>query len=334
MFRASLILILVLPLLLWASAMQAQDSGPIVRIDSGELAGVVEDGVEVFRGIPYARPPVGPLRWRPPQPAESWDDVRDSSTHGPVCPQRMGAYPEWADEFIESVGMEEDCLSINVWAPAERDGDPLPVMFYIHGGNFQFGSGSLPLYEGHWFARNGVILVTFNYRLGYLGRFAHPAMTRLQSGEPLVNYGLFDQIAALEWVQRNIAAFGGDPNDVTIFGHSAGGVSVNVLMTTPQTKGLFHRAIAQGSGILLDANQHSFERGPTGPVSMSREDMGEDFVEHFEIEATDDIELLEALRALPWEPMVEYATRKAGTVQSVRRRQRVYRPCCPGLRTR
>jgi len=155
-----------------------------------------------------------------------------------------------------------------------------------------------------------VVLVTINYRLGYLGRFAHPAMSRAQAGEPLANYGVFDQIAALKWVQRNIAAFGGDPNRVTIFGHSAGGVSVNVLMTTPQSKGLFHCAIAQGSGILLDANQHAFEPGRSGPAGRSREAYGEDFVEYFEIEADSDTDLLAQLRALPWAPIVEYQAKR------------------------
>ena len=297
-------------LLLFAVAVPAEELTGIVRISTGDLQGVVEEGVEVFRGIPYARPPVGPLRWRPPQPAPAWEGIRNSSAFGHVCPQRTGVYGEWADAHIEAVGMDEDCLTLNVWAPQQKSAAPLPVMVYIHGGNFQFGAASLPIYDGHPIAREGFVLVTINYRLGYLGRFAHPAMTRLQAGEPLVNYGLFDQIAALEWVQQNIAAFGGNPADVTLFGHSAGGVSVNFLMTTPQTRGLFHKAIAQGSGILLDANQHAFERGPSGPVSMSREDMGLDFAAHFELQADSDVALLDALRALPWEPMVEYQNSK------------------------
>ncbi|UCG71263.1 MAG: carboxylesterase family protein [Chromatiales bacterium] len=277
----------------------------LVRIDTGELQGTVADGVAVFRGIPYAAPPVGELRWRPPQPPAAWDGVRDASKFGHACPQKLGAYPEWADTHFESVGLNEDCLTLNVWTPVRRSG-PLPVMFYIHGGNMQYGASSMPIYDGGVLARQGVVLVTINYRIGYLGRFAHPAMTRAQAGEPLANYGVFDQIAALEWVQRNIAEFGGDPNRVTIFGHSAGGVSVNVLMVTPQSKGLFQGAIAQGSGILLDMTQHAFERGRPGPTAKSREDMGVDFVEYFEIDADSDEALLAELRAMPWEPMVEY----------------------------
>jgi para-nitrobenzyl esterase len=243
------------------------------RIDTGELEGVVANGIAVFRGIPY---------------------------------EKLGAYPDWADAHFREVGLDEDCLYLNVWAPAERGDELLPVMFYIHGGNMQFGSGSMPLYDGRILAREGVVLVTINYRIGYLGRFAHPALTRAQAGEPLANYGVFDQIAALEWVQRNIAAFGGDPDRVTIFGHSAGGVSVNILMVTPQSKGLFHGAIAQGSGILLDLTQHAFERGRPGPAAKSREDMGVDLVEYVEIEADHDEELITKLRAMPWEPLVEY----------------------------
>jgi para-nitrobenzyl esterase len=281
-----------------------------VRIDAGELQGVVEDDIAVFRGIPYAAPPVGELRWRPPQPVAAWDGLRDASRFGHACPQKLGAYPDWADAHFAQVSLDEDCLSLNVWAPADRGAELLPVMFYIHGGNMQFGSGTMPLYDGSVLAREGVVLVTINYRLGYLGRFVHPAMSRAQAGEPLANYGVFDQIAALEWVQRNIAAFGGDPQRVTIFGHSAGGVSVNVLMITPQSKGLFHGAIAQGSGILLDANQHAFEPGPPGPASRSREAYGEDLVEYFEIEAVDEKDLLDQLRAMPWEPMIEYQRKR------------------------
>jgi len=281
-----------------------------VRIDSGELSGVSEDGTRIFRGIPYAAPPVGDLRWRPPRPVEPWDGVRDASTFGHACPQKTGAYPEWVDRHLDEIVIDEDCLVLNVWSPIDHGDEPLPVMFYIHGGNMQFGVSSIPMYDGRILAAEGVVVVTINYRVGYLGRFAHPALTRLQSGEPLANYGVFDQIAALEWVSRNIAVFGGDPNDVTIFGHSAGGVSVNVLMTTPQSEGLFHKAIAQGSGVLIDATPSAFEPGIPGPGQSSWESRGVDFVEYFEIEASSDEELLTALRALPWQPIVEYQKKK------------------------
>ncbi|MGI9329835.1 MAG: carboxylesterase/lipase family protein [Gammaproteobacteria bacterium] len=279
------------------------------QIDTGKLLGSVEDGVAVFRGIPFAASPVGELRWRPPKPVKAWDGVRDATQYGPVCPQKLGSYPDWADAHFQQVGVDEDCLFLNIWTPVNRDG-PLPVMFYIHGGNMQYGSGSMPLYEGHLLAQQDVVLVTINYRLGYLGRFAHPAMTRAQGDEPLANYGVFDQIAALEWVQRNIAAFGGDPDRVTIAGHSAGGVSVNILMLTPQSEGLFHGAIAMGSGMLLDATQHAFEAGPPGPAGFSRENLGEDLVDYFKIDARTDAQLLSALRALPPEDLVAYAGKR------------------------
>lgn len=308
--RSRRLALVVVVLCAWAVAYGGGHTpADLVRIDSGELQGTVEDGVAVFRGIPYAAPPTDDLRWRPPQPPAPWQGVRNARRFGHACPQKLGMYPAWADAHFLEVGRDEDCLTLNVWTPVRRKG-LLPVMFYIHGGNMQYGAASMPVYDGHILAREGVVLVTINYRLGYLGRFAHPAMSRVQAGEPLANYGLFDQIAALEWVQGNIAEFGGDPNRVTIFGHSAGGVSVNVLMTTPRSKDLFHGAIAQGSGILLDLTQHAFERGLPGPTGRSSEDLGVDFVEYFEIDADSDDELLVELRAIPWESVVEYQVKR------------------------
>jgi para-nitrobenzyl esterase len=279
-------------------------AGERVQIAEGALLGSFEDGVRVFRGIPYAAPPIGELRWRPPQQVAPWEGVRDATRNGHACPQPLGKYPAWADAALQSAGLDEDCLTLNIWVP---DGaDNLPVMFYMHGGNMQFGSNVMPLYNGKVLAPAGVVVVFVNYRLGYLGRFGHPALTKTQSGEPLVNYGLFDQIAALEWVQRNIDSFGGDPDNVTIFGHSAGGVSVNVLMTTPQSQGLFHKAIAQGSGILLDRNQHAFERLPRGLIGMSSEGIGVQFAEHFEITGGSAEELATQLREVPWPAIIEY----------------------------
>lgn len=280
-----------------------------IAAPAGAVRGFVADDVAVFRGIPYAEPPVGELRWRPPQALPAWDGVRDASDYGHACPQPLGKYPEWADAALESVGLSEDCLNLNIYSPVTAvapGAERLPVMFYIHGGNMQFGANSLPLYDGSVLAREGVVVVVINYRVGYLGRFGHPALSRLQQGEPLVNYGLFDQLAALEWVQRNIAAFGGDPDNVTIFGHSAGGVSVNVLMTTPQSKGLFHKAIAQGSGILLDRNQNAFESLPRGLIGASSEQVGEELAEYFAVEADTDGALVAFLRQIPWPQIIEY----------------------------
>jgi para-nitrobenzyl esterase len=183
-------------------------------------------------------------------------------------------------------------------------------MFYIHGGNMQFGAGSLPVHDGGILAAEGVVLVNINYRINFLGRFAHPALTHLQSGEPLVNYGVMDQIAALEWVQRNIRAFGGDPDNVTIFGHSAGGVSVNFLMVAPASEGLFHKAIAQGSGVALDLNRDAYEKGMPGAMGPSQEDIGVDLVEYFKISGTDE-EVAQTLRDLSTDDILEFhATRQ------------------------
>ncbi len=279
-------------------------------IAGGEIRGVVADGVQRFLGLPYAQAPVGELRWRPPRPVLAWDGVRDAVSHGHACPQALGAYPEWADQAFLAAGLDEDCLTINVWAPADLESGPYPVMFYIHGGTMVAGSNVMPLYDGTELAKQGVVAVFVNYRLGYLGRFAHPAMSRLQQDEPLINYGTFDQIAALEWVQDNIAYFGGDPDNVTIYGHSAGGVSVNYLMITPQSKGLFHKAIAQGSGLLLDRDPHLTESLDRGVSGLSGEEVGELFAEHFEIPAGSDEEVVAALRAVQWPAIIEYQDKK------------------------
>jgi para-nitrobenzyl esterase len=302
------------------AAVSAAQPVTMVTVDSGSLRGTIEDGLWVFRGIPYAEPPVGERRWRPPIKPEPWRGVRDATRNGHACPQALGKYPEWADTAIREAGLHEDCLTLNVWAPAKPD-KPLPVMFYMHGGNMQFGSIAMPLYNGNVLARDDVVVVFINYRLGFLGRFGHPALARLQDGEPLVNYGLQDQIAALEWVQRNIAVFGGDPDNVTIFGHSAGGVSVNALMVTPRSKGLFHRAIAQGSGILIDRMMHAFESYPRGLTGMSSMQVGEEVAEHFGVTGATDIELAAALRALPWKDLVDYQESK----------QRPFNPVVDGM---
>ena len=282
---------------------------PIVETASGALRGQTKDSLNVYRGIPYATPPVGDLRWRMPQPPIAWKGVRQADQNGHACPQPLQKYPEWVDQALLSAGLDENCLTLNIWSPADSGGKLLPVMFYIHGGNMQYGSAVMPIYDGQVLANSGVVLVVVNYRLGYLGRFGHPSLTRLQADEPLVNYGVFDQIAALEWVQKNIAAFGGDPDNVTIFGHSAGGVSVNVLMTTPQSKGLFHKAIAQGSGILLDRTQHAFKTLPRGLTGMSSEQFGLGFAENFAIgtdEQQSDEDIAESLRAVPWQSIIDY----------------------------
>lgn len=216
-----------------------------ISISSGVIDGTREGGAMVYRGIPFASPPVGELRWREPQPPAPWNGVRVADRFSPVCVQR-GAYPEDAPPEP----MSEDCLYLNVWVPAgARAGEALPVMFWIHGGGLRNGSASTPLYAGGQLARRGVIVVTANYRLGALGFLALPDLTRESPNRVSGNYGLLDQLAALQWVQRNIASFGGDAANVTVFGQSSGAISISALATSPLAKGLFHRAIAQSGGL-------------------------------------------------------------------------------------
>lgn len=216
-----------------------------ITVASGAVSGVLEGETAVYRGIPYAAPPVGELRWRAPRAAEPWSGVLDASEFGAVCPQP----PRPARPI--ALPQDEDCLTLNIWAPAQR-GAALPVMVWIHGGAFQLGSGAQPFYDGAALSESGVVVVTFNYRLGKLGFFAHPALSQehdLHYPEELEgNYGLMDQLAALRWVQDNIGQFGGDPDNVTIFGESAGAVSVNYLLTSELAQGLFHKAISQSGG--------------------------------------------------------------------------------------
>ncbi len=212
---------------------------PRVEVESGRLAGVAQGNVLIFRGVPYAAPPLGPLRWRPPQPPPAWKGERSAASAGPACLQR--------DDEARIEAMSEDCLTLQVFAP--KGAQKAPVMVWLHGGGNLTGTGSKPAYDGASFARDGVVLVAINYRLGALGFFAHPALTRAAPAEePLANYGLLDQIAALEWVRRNAAAFGGDPGNVTLFGESAGGQDVLALLAAPAARGLFARAIAESPG--------------------------------------------------------------------------------------
>ena len=215
-------------------------------IDTGVLAGDAADGVAAFKAIPFAAPPVGALRWAPPAPTATWTGARPAIAYGPACPQTMR--PNGPNGGGASGPTSEDCLSLNVFAPERAK--HAPVMVWIYGGANIYGSNAVTSYDGSAFARDGVILVSVNYRLGALGFFAHPALTAAaRPGEPLGNYALMDQIAALKWVQRNIKAFGGDPGNVTVFGESAGGIDALALMSTPSAHGLFAKAIIEsGAG--------------------------------------------------------------------------------------
>lgn len=219
----------------------AAQAAPRVVVAAGTAEGVALDGLSVFRGLPYAAPPVGDLRWRAPQPVAQWQGVRPASTFGAACPQKPGLSLEGGGD---PGPLSEDCLHLNVWTPRAEPGARLPVMVWLHGGALIFGAGSLPLYDGAALAKQGVVVVTVNYRLGPLGYFVHPALEKAAPGGP-ANFGLLDQIAALRWVQAHIAAFGGDPQRVTVMGQSAGAQSVLALMASPPARGLFQRAIAQ-----------------------------------------------------------------------------------------
>ncbi len=233
------------------------DAAAQVKTTSGAVQGTtVRDGaIRVFKGIPYAAPPVGELRWQAPRPAVSWQGVRDASRFGPACLQGR----VFGDISFEDVS--EDCLTLNIWTPAKSGADRLPVMVWIHGGGFQAGAGGEPRHDGEAFARKGVVLVTVNYRLGVFGFLAHPELTRESGRNASGNYGMLDQVAALGWVRENIAAFGGDPGNVTIFGESAGSFAVSALMASPLSKGLFHKAIGQ-SGAFFTAGGGTLALAP------------------------------------------------------------------------
>lgn len=224
-----------------ATVLQPQNA-PIVKTQAGDIQGVVENGVAAFKGIPYTAPPVGNRRWRAPQPAPVWQEVRKTKAYGHACIQPTG------EKAVEGGGdpgpQSEDCLYLNLWTPRPDAAAKLPVMVWIYGGAYNLGSGSLLGYDGTPLANKGAVIVNFNYRLGPLGFFAHPALEKENPGGPK-NFGLLDQIAALRWVQQNIAQFGGDPHNVTIFGQSAGGRSVLALFASPLARGLFHKGIAQ-----------------------------------------------------------------------------------------
>lgn len=216
----------------------------VVQSESGALDGTDEGGLTVFRGVPYAAPPLGELRWREPMPVAKWSGVRKADTFAPACPQVGVSMPgETAPRT------SEDCLYLNIWTPRVTSSARLPVMVWIHGGGYTNGSSSLPLYGGEGFGRRGLVFVSIAYRLGALGFLAHPDLTRESPHHTSGNYGLMDQIAALEWIQRNIHAFGGDPSRVTVAGQSSGSMAVSILMASPRAKELFHGAIGQSGGL-------------------------------------------------------------------------------------
>lgn len=278
------------------TATPAPPIGPaIARTEQGLIQGVDRGGIKMFMGIRYAAAPAGDLRWRPPQPPTSWDGVKLADRFGPICPQRwlpLGP-PGWEKE-----PQDEDCLSLNVWTAAKSTEERRPVMVWIHGGAYEIGSGSTPGYHGDTFAHAGVVLVTINYRLGTLGFLAHPDLTAESPSGASGNYGLMDMIAALRWVKANIAGFGGDPDNVTIFGESAGGGAVMLLSASPPARGLFHKAIAESGAALLPRSRGYAD--PDSVVTLAEaEAAGTRFSAQF---GTADIE---ALRQVPASEIVE-----------------------------
>ena len=229
-----------------------------VKVEGGLVQGALEDGLAVYRGIPFAAPPVGDLRWRAPQPVANWDGVKETVKFAPPCVQGMMMGPGG-----RSPAPSEDCLYLNIWSPAKSPRDRVPVFVWIYGGGFAMGSTSEATYGGEKLANRGVMLVSIAYRVGQMGFFVHPELSAENKNHVSGNYGLLDMIAGLQWIQKNIAAFGGDPHRVTIFGESAGGIAVSMLCASPLAKGLFHGAISESGG--------SF--GPPRPATLPGENM-------------------------------------------------------------
>ena len=271
---------------------QLNGEAPRVKIANGELEGVNESGIKTFKGVPFAAPPVGNLRWREPQPVVNWNGVRKADKFGPRAMQ----LPVFGDMNFRSNGMSEDCLYLNVWTPSKNGNEKLPVLVYFYGGGFIAGDGSEPRYDGESLARRGIVTVTVNYRLGIFGFFVHPELTKESTHHASGNYGLLDQSAALVWVQKNIAAFGGDPKKVTIAGESAGSFSVSAQMASPLSKNIIAGAIGE-SGSLLGLN-------PTASLKDA-EKYGTDFAANIKANSLAD------LRAVPAEDLLK-ATAKGG----------------------
>ena len=272
LFKHSSCFILLLALAFFAGACGSPSLTTTVEVTGGTIEGVEQDGIFSYKGVPFAAPPVGDLRWHAPAPVDPWKGIKKADAFGPACMQAAGAMGNTAP-------VSEDCLYLNVWTPAKQTDEKLPVIFWIYGGGFSGGSTSTPMYDGTGFAKKGVVLVSGAYRVGPFGFLAHPELSS-ESSKGSGDYGLEDMIAGLKWVQENIGRFGGDPFNVTIFGHSAGGMAVNMLAASPVTKGLFHRAICMSGGSfapLQTSNQGGIGLGiPTLELAESN---GEEFLE-------------------------------------------------------
>jgi para-nitrobenzyl esterase len=232
-----------------AGCTTADDTGKgleIVKTEGGYVSGINLSGLSIYLGIPYAAPPTGDLRWRPPQTAKTWKGIYKADKFSASCPQVVSK--DFGSEW-DPGNLSEDCLYLNIWTPATNSSEKLPVMVFIYGGAYTRGSSALPLYNGTALAKKGVVLVTFNYRVGILGYMVHPLLSKESPNNASGNYALLDQLAALRWVQKNIAAFGGDPDHVTIFGESAGAANIISQLAIPQSKGLYSQAIVESGGV-------------------------------------------------------------------------------------
>ncbi len=280
------ILFLLFTIPAYTFAQSGNESLLKVKIANGWLEGTDESGVISFKGVPFAAPPVGDLRWKEPQPVKNWDGVRKADKFGPKPMQRN----IFGDMNSRSDGMSEDCLYLNVWTPAKSTGDKLPVLVYFYGGGLVAGDGSEYRYDGESMARKGIVTLTANYRLNLFGFFAYPDLTKESPHHSSGNYGYLDQVAVLKWVQQNIAAFGGDPSRVTIAGESAGSISVSALMASPLSKNLFAGAIGSSGSVM----------GALPPVPLKEgEQKGVQFADLANVKSLAD------LRKIPAEKILE-----------------------------
>lgn len=286
MKKTSKALLLMMLLILHACA--AKLPFEQVMVEQGIVEGVVEGDLRLFKGIPFAAPPVGDLRWKAPLPAEKWDGVK-RTTDFAAAPMQSGN---------PASGKSEDCLYLNIWTPAQRADEKLPVMVWIYGGGFSFGATSDPTTDGTKMAHKGVVLVSIAYRVGPFGFFSHPALSAESAQGVSGNYGLLDQIAALKWVQQNIAAFGGDPGRVTIFGESAGGISVSMLCASPLAKGLFHAAISQSGGSFGPPRSKTYP-GENMKTLAQAELEGASYLSGMGLSTIDELRTMEAEQLLP-----------------------------------
>jgi para-nitrobenzyl esterase len=283
--NASFLLLLMLTSSI-AMAQLNDDTAPRVKTANGILEGTDESGIKIFKGVPFAAPPVGNLRWKEPQPVQNWSGVRKADKFGPRAMQ----LPIFGDMNFRSNGMSEDCLYLNIWTPAKTGNEHLPILVYFYGGGFRAGDGSEPRYDGENMARKGIVAVTVNYRLGVFGFLAHPELTEASPNHASGNYGLLDQSAALQWVQKNIDAFGGDSAKITIAGESAGSFSVSAQMASPLSKNIIAGAIGE-SGSLLGLNPTVFLK--------EAEKTGTDFAASIKANSLID------LRAIPAEQLLK-----------------------------